>query len=140
MLQSGSFAAAATAGAMHGSGSESSYQPLTQRMDPVSPAPSSPLIPPQLHAQAQVTGTFKPNQEIGEFFRFVFGGFPAQLIDSFTSKFNNEGFIQVQDLVIAKDLGQLKHVMLSSGFKLGHVNRLVAALCEVTSGTPTVSP
>jgi hypothetical protein len=59
----------------------------------------------------------------------VLTGFPAELVAGFAASLLDEGFLCVQDLVVARALGQLTPEYLAAfGFKLGHVNRLLRSL------------
>lgn len=59
----------------------------------------------------------------------VLTGFPAELVAGFAASLLDEGFLCVQDLVVARTLGQLTPEYLSAfGFKLGHTNRLLRSL------------
>jgi hypothetical protein len=65
----------------------------------------------------------------------VFAGFPASLIESFTTQFSDEGFICVNDLIIANSLNQISFDYLKEeyGFKRGHYNRLMTSLEEFSN-------
>jgi hypothetical protein len=67
-----------------------------------------------------------------EWLPIVLSGFPENLIDSFVEKLGEEGFVLVQDLIIAQSMDQLSLDYLREfGFKLGHYNRLITALGSV---------
>ena len=66
-------------------------------------------------------------------FFLVFKGFDTSLISTFHESLKGEGFITVQDLLYAKEAGQLTITWLGqvAGFKQGHFNRLIKALEKV---------
>eukprot|EP01038_Epipyxis_sp_PR26KG_P015104 gene15104-20322_t len=65
-----------------------------------------------------------------EWFNIVYHGFNNDLIRSFVDKLNDEGFLTIEDLLIAQSLGQLNFDFFkeSIGFKIGHFNRLITYL------------
>jgi hypothetical protein len=90
------------------------YRPRGPAVDPVRPAASAVPIAQQL---------------IGDWLPTVLVGFPPELIAQFSAQLQGEGFLSVQDLVVARALGQLTVEFLSRmGFKIGHCNRIFACL------------
>lgn len=77
-----------------------------------------------------------PAQPIQDFFGLVFFGFPSNLVDSFIRGFSENGIIIVNDLLlmfihdqrIAMEHTQLGYIMNSLNFRVGHKNRLLAAV------------
>jgi len=64
----------------------------------------------------------------------VLDGFPSSLIDSFIQALQEDGFISVNDLIIAQSMDQLTFEYLRSmGFKMGHFNRLITSLKGITN-------
>lgn len=59
----------------------------------------------------------------------IFEGFSSSLIESFCEALQDDGFVSVNDLVIAQAMNQLTFDYLRNiGFKIGHYNRLVTGL------------
>lgn len=101
-------------------------------MQEVPPEATSPLPVPLPEASAT-------DLQSADFFHLwfhtAFTGFPTPLVESFLEKFAEQGFVTLHDLYLAKSLDQLSFDYLKNeiGFKMGHYNRLFAALATNTA-------
>ncbi len=70
-----------------------------------------------------------------DWFPSIFDGFPEPVAEAFARQLGEQGFLTVGDLQAAVALDQLTLEYLQSfGFRLGHYNRLLAGLTQVSSG------
>ena len=79
---------------------------------------------------------YTSSTSLNEWLPHVLVGFPQEWIQSSCDKLIDEGFLVVNDLIIAKQLQQLTYEYLQHtiGFKIGHCNRLMMELDKVKEG------
>ena len=94
------------------------------------------LVVPALSQSSQPCYNYKSSTSLNEWLPHVLVGFPQEWIQSSCDKLIDEGFIVVNDLIIAKQLQQLTYEYLQHtiGFKMGHCNRLMMELDKVKEG------
>lgn len=94
------------------------------------------LVVPASSQSSQPCYNYKSSTSLNEWLPHVLVGFPQEWIQSSCDKFIDEGFIVVNDLIIAKQLQQLTYEYLQHtiGFKMGHCNRLMMELDKVKEG------
>jgi len=94
------------------------------------------LVVPPLSQSSQPCYNYKSSTSLNEWLPHVLVGFPQEWIQSSCDKLIDEGFIVVNDLIIAKQLQQLTYEYLQHtiGFKMGHCNRLMMELDKVKEG------
>lgn len=101
----------------------------TAGLNSTAPAPAPGLVPyiparPRPNPDAVLVRT-----RLTEWLPVVLQGFQEDLVRTFVNLLDNEGFMTVRDLVVAKSLGQLSAEYLGElGLKTGHCNRIFAAL------------
>lgn len=94
------------------------------------------LVVPASSHSSQPCYNYKSSTSLNEWLPHVLVGFPQEWIQSSCDKLIDEGFIVVNDLIIAKQLQQLTYEYLQHtiGFKMGHCNRLMMELDKVKEG------